>query len=182
MEELLNALQKLNIPKEVVGVLVVTIYVWPLLQNTWSTWRQRTKDWTHYRTQLELLKLRCEIELLKRANNLEGADFSLPVAPAILSVTAEPRLVKTRPVYSRRFLFGLFGSLTTMLAGSLFVFLSPSVNIHGSVALTIAWIVGLAIFGGVVATPLGYHSRWHAFGIGATIPIIFMTIGIYLAG
>src|SRR5438067_10777611 len=108
MEDVLKALESLRIPKEAIGVIALLIYAWPHLRSTWLSWRQRTETWAQYRRELELLKLRCEIELLKRTNNLPDPEFCFPPLPHIVQ-PLQGAVVRTRLPLVRRFLFGLLG-------------------------------------------------------------------------
>jgi hypothetical protein len=156
--------------------LAVIFYVYPTVRQLWYEHRDRAREQSRLKQQLEILKLRYEIEALKRSHNLDP--FPDDPGPTVGEPQRRSEPIKPSPLTKSRrrklFLISAAGALTILVPYSVNVYMVARIDFFSVISLwAVCSILIFCCLAGLAGIKLGNNSLPRAFLIGAFLPFLF---------
>jgi hypothetical protein len=175
MAEIKDLLTSLHLNPTLVALLTLAVSFWPQVRAAWIEWTEGRNEFDYHQRRLELLKLECEIEALRKQNDLTDERF----APNLPPFTPRGSRAAARQSIPRmqRFVFGALGATATSVLGLIFLFIFDDgvADALFWVVMTVLWLTSTGVSGSV-ALALGRYNKWHAFAIGVVIPLAIVAL------
>jgi hypothetical protein len=171
MDKFLEQLLPTGVARIPALVLVVLIYLYPRIRASWIEVRNRTSVLEQTKRQLELLKLCCEVEGLRKTHQLTDSKFAIPFH--LLPLASPPARSEPQPLSRLPRLqaatFAALGCLASFaLRIAIQVFLHRAVT-DDFVGYGLAVSV-VCLAAGALASIIKYRTRSYCFLIGFFFP------------
>ena len=160
------------------AVFLIVIFAWSQLRGVWEDLLPSYRAYSRQKRQLALLKLRYEIEALKKTNNLEELAVEPHPSKEVLPSEYRPSTPRLRVGWAT---FN-FGALGGVLVTSLIFLFGSSLGADDFKILAPFLLIS-ATLGGVAATLFSIRSKMLAFSTGVSaVTVLFGVIEMIMSG